>query len=224
MLAPNALRPGTCLKRSSKRNSCTTAVPSAWVINASSFAIATRTVSAAAGAGAAAASGTGTAACAGAEASRGPASHASSAWASASAPSGSGAAPLPPCVASRRPRPSRVACSVSASSRDGASCCRFSAASTRSSDWHTRSTSGRFTERAAPFRLCASRNSVSTWPGTSAAGAGRSSAASSADIAARCSCASTLKVASSRLRKVSSSMAMLVLPASIRPGTVPPCP
>src|SRR5579862_3192707 len=131
-------------------------------------------------------------------------------WAAAVAIGGSIAGPAgcavggPPPMARPMTSSSRWAASKAAGA--GASAWRFHAANVCSSDSHCDSMSMRSTARAAPFKLCAARKTVSTRRLlASSPGGDFSSSSSPLAIVCRCSSASTANVARSVRRKSSSA-------------------
>src|SRR5665213_3784159 len=95
-------------------------------------------------------------------------------------------------------------CAVSIAVGVGGPCCRFQPTKRSSRTWHCDSTSARPTAPAAPFRLCAARNTTATHSRCAVGVDAFSISIKPVTIACRCSAASTLKAARSCARNSSS--------------------
>src|SRR5713226_974139 len=103
---------------------------------------------------------------------------------------------------------STASCNRSSNAGERSISLRLSAEKTLSMDWHSASISRWPTARAAPFRLWASRNTVSMTSSRFSATGVFSNSISPEDNVCTCSPASTLKVARSFLRKASPFLSM----------------
>ncbi len=110
---------------------------------------------------------------------------------------------VPPLSPSAAVMASSVRCSVSNVAAAGAVFVPLQAANTSSRELQRDSISVQATARAAPFKLCAARNTVSTISRCLSGASVFSSSSKPVAIACTCSAASTLKVARSSWRNLS---------------------